>query len=213
MIHTSHWTLSKRSPKTSGLSLNAGRASPWIIARIVCITGGFRKWHSAYPQADVYLAPRIREQSAGRIDFSAQQLDRECGYPWDGQITTLPITGNFMTETVFFHHRTRTLVLTDLIENFEPGRTSSRLMRWLTRIGGVRDPDGGMPRDMRLSFRQHKAGLRFAIERMIAWNRTRSGTTPSSIQSSSDGLSPRISSARRSIRLAAGFTRCMPLRR
>lgn len=56
------------------------------------------------------------------------------------------------------------------IENFEPGRTSSRLMRWLTRIGGVRDPDGGMPRDMRLSFRQHKAGLRSAIERMIAWN-------------------------------------------
>jgi hypothetical protein len=74
----------------------------------------------------VYLAPRIREQSAGRIDFSAQQLDRECGYPWDGEITTLPITGNFMTEIVFFHQRTRTLVLTDLIENFEPDRTSSK---------------------------------------------------------------------------------------
>jgi len=42
-------------------------------------------------------------------------------------------------------------------------------MRWLTRIGGVRDPHGGMPRDMRLSFRQHKAVLRAAIERMIAW--------------------------------------------
>ena len=128
------------------------------------------EWHSAYPQAEVYLAPRIREQSAGRIDFTTQKLDRECGYPWDGEITTLPITGTFMTEIVFFHHRTRTLVLTDLIENFEPAKTSSRLMRWLTRIGGVRDPDGGMPRDMRLSFRQHKAALRTAIERMIAWD-------------------------------------------
>jgi hypothetical protein len=29
------------------------------------------EWHSAFPQAEVYLAPRIREQSAGRIDFSA----------------------------------------------------------------------------------------------------------------------------------------------
>jgi uncharacterized protein DUF4336 len=128
------------------------------------------EWHSAFPQADVYLAPRLREQSAGRIDFAAQQLDRPCGYPWDGEMTTLPITGSFMTEVVFFHHRTRTLVLTDLIENFEPGRMSSRLMRWLTRIGGVSDPDGGMPRDMRLSFRRHKAALRAAVEQMIAWN-------------------------------------------
>lgn len=127
-------------------------------------------WHSAFPRAEVYLAPRIREQSAGRIDLAAQQLDRQDGYPWDGEITTLPITGNFMTEVVFFHHRTRTLVLTDLIENFEPERISSSLMQWLTRIGGVRDPDGGMPRDMRFSFRQHKAALRAAIERMIAWN-------------------------------------------
>lgn len=127
-------------------------------------------WHSAFPQAEVYLAPRIREQSAGRIDFSAQPLDRERGYPWDGEITTLPITGNFMTEIVFFHHRTRTLILTDFIENFEPRKTGSWLMRWLTRIGGVRDPNGGMPRDMRVSFRQHKPALRAAIERMIAWN-------------------------------------------
>ena len=147
----------------------AGRPR-WIVGPNRLHYWWIPEWHYAFPQAEVYLAPRIREQSAGRIDFSAQQLDRECGYPWDGEITTLPITGNFMTEIVFFHHRTRTLVLTDLIENFEPGRTSSRLMRWLTRIGGVRDPDGGMPRDMRLSFRQHKAALRTAIERIIAWN-------------------------------------------
>ena len=147
----------------------AGRPR-WIIGPNRLHYWWIPQWHAAFPQAEVYLAPRIREQSAGRIDFSARELDRECGYPWDGEITTLPITGSFLTETVFFHHRTRTLVLTDLIENFEPGRASSRLMSWLTRIGGVRDPDGGMPRDMRFSFRRHKATLRAAIERMIAWN-------------------------------------------
>lgn len=147
----------------------AGRPR-WIIGPNRLHYWWIPQWHSAFPQAGVYLAPRIREQSAGRIDFGTQQLDRECGYPWDGEITTLPVTGNFMTEVVFFHHRTRTLVLADLIENFEPGRTSSRLMRWLMRVGGVRDPDGGMPRDMRFTFRQHKAALRAAVERMIAWN-------------------------------------------
>lgn len=147
----------------------AGRPC-WIVGPNRLHYWWIPEWHAAYPQAEVYLAPRIREQGAGRIDFDAQQLDRECGYRWDEEITTLPVTGNFMTEIVFFHHRTRTLILTDLIENFEPDRTSSRLMQWLTRIGGVRDPDGGMPRDMRLSFRRHKAALRAAIERMIAWN-------------------------------------------
>ena len=100
----------------------------WIVGPSRLHYWWIPEWHSAYPQAEVYLAPRIREQSAGRINFSAHQLDYECGYPWDGEITTLPITGGFLTEIVFFHHRTRTLVLTDLIENFEPGRISSRLM-------------------------------------------------------------------------------------
>ena len=36
-------------------------------------------WHSAFPQAEVYLAPGIREQSAGRIDFAAQHLERQSG--------------------------------------------------------------------------------------------------------------------------------------
>jgi hypothetical protein len=41
-------------------------------------------------------------------------------------------------------------------------------MRLMTRIGGVLDPDGQMPRDMRLTFRNRKAELRAAVERMIA---------------------------------------------
>jgi hypothetical protein len=43
-------------------------------------------------------------------------------------------------------------------------------MRWLTRLGGVQDPDGSMPRDMRQTFRGHRTGLRHAVEQMIAWN-------------------------------------------
>ncbi len=43
-------------------------------------------------------------------------------------------------------------------------------MRWLTRLGGVQDPDGQMPRDMRLTFAKRKPQLRAAIEKMIGWN-------------------------------------------
>lgn len=95
------------------------------------------------------------------------------GYPWDGEIDTLPVQGDVMTEAVFFHHRSRTLILTDLIENFEPSKLSNWGLRVLTRLGGVQDPNGQMPRDMRLTFRQHKPELRLAVETMIGWSPAR----------------------------------------
>src|SRR5215472_9909068 len=38
-------------------------------------------WHAAYPQAEVYLAPRTSEQAGGRLDFGCRALDRSLGYP------------------------------------------------------------------------------------------------------------------------------------
>ncbi len=126
-------------------------------------------WRQAYPEADVYLAPRIREQSSGRIDFPASTLDRDHGYPWDGPIATLPIHGAYMTEVEFFHHPSRTLILTDLIENFEIPKLPTRWLRWLVRLGGVAHPHGGMPFDMRLTVWRQRRQLRDAIRQMIAW--------------------------------------------
>jgi hypothetical protein len=126
-------------------------------------------WHTAFPDSEVYLAPRIREQAGEHIDFDCRVLDRDQGYPWDAEVATLPVGGSYMTEVVFFHRASRTLVLTDLIENFEPRKLNSFLMRWLTRLGGAQDPDGAMPRDMRMSYR-NKARLKAAVETMIGWN-------------------------------------------
>jgi hypothetical protein len=122
-------------------------------------------WHAAFPGADVWLAPRTEEQAAGRIDFDHSTLDRTDGYPWDGAIATLPVAGSFMTEIVFFHHRSRTLVLVDLIENFELAKMDSLPLRWLMRLAGVAAPDGQMPRDMRLTYARQEP----SVERMIAW--------------------------------------------
>lgn len=140
----------------------------WIVAPNRIHYWWVPEWRSAFAVAVVYLAPRIREQAGDRIDFAAADLSRDTGYPWDGEIETLPIAGRFMTEVAFFHRASRTLVLTDLIENFEPAKLSW-VMRWLTRLGGVQDPNGSMPRDMRLTFSQRET-LRAAVDRMIAWN-------------------------------------------
>ena len=128
------------------------------------------EWHAAYPEAEVYLAPRIREQAGGRLDFDGRTLDRPSGYPWDDEIRTLPIMGAYMTEVVFFHVPSRTLVLTDLIENFESAKMASPFMRFLTWLGGVRDPDGSTPTDMRASFRKQRPQVKAAVETMIGWD-------------------------------------------
>jgi hypothetical protein len=125
-------------------------------------------WKRSYPDARIYLAPLIRAQAGRHIDFAAEDLVDAGGYPWDDRIATLAVAGSYMTEFEFFHHASRTLVLTDLIENFEAHKLG-RLERWLTRLGGVQDPDGKMPLDIRLTFLPRRAALRQAIETMIAW--------------------------------------------
>ncbi len=70
---------------------------------------------------------------------------------------------------IFFHRPSRTLILTDLIENFEPARITCWHLRLLMKLGGVTDPDGKTPYDLRLTFLRHKPAFRAAIEVMLAW--------------------------------------------
>jgi hypothetical protein len=129
------------------------------------------EWKAAFPQAQVYLAPRIKEQARGRIDFATLPLEKVSGYPWDDEIITLPIMGSYMTEVEFFHRESRTLILTDLIENFEPEKVGAWFMRLLMWIGGVSAPYGGLTRDLRLTFTwRHKRELRAAVQTMLGWN-------------------------------------------
>ncbi|WP_321502993.1 DUF4336 domain-containing protein [Breoghania sp.] len=125
------------------------------------------EWRAAFPQAEIWLAPNIREQAGKRIDFPANEFAVETGYAWDDEIETIIAPGSYMSEVDFFHKPSRTLVLTDLIENFEPKKVGPWPLHWLYRLGGVLDPHGSMPRDMRMTYRDNKPELRRAVERMI----------------------------------------------
>lgn len=142
----------------------------WIVAPNRLHYWWVADWQRAYPRAEVFVAPKVAEgDRRDRLDFDCRLLDRSSGYPWDGAIATLPVESRYMTEVVFFHYASRTLVLTDLIENFEPPKLSLA-MRLLTLIGGVQHPHGSMPLDMRMTFFRRSEALRQAIERMIDWN-------------------------------------------
>ena len=141
----------------------------WLIGPNRIHYSWIADWATAYPAAEIYLAPRIAEQAGPAFTLSGRDLTAREGYPWDDEIATLPIAGSYMTEVEFFHLPSRTLVLTDLIENFEADKLPSTLHRWLTRIAGVQAPDGGMPRDMRLTFARQRRQLKAAVETMIGW--------------------------------------------
>src|SRR3546814_16073123 len=98
----------------------------WIIGPNRIHYWWIPEWKRAFPDAGAWLAPRIREQAGARIDFDAHPLDAGSGYPWDGAISTLPVAGSFMTEVELFHNASRTLLLTDFIGNFEPGKPEHR---------------------------------------------------------------------------------------
>jgi hypothetical protein len=80
------------------------------------------------------------------------------------------VRGDVLIEIAFFHYPSRTLVLTDLIENFELKRTRGRSYRLLLRLAGAADPDGKAPVDMQLTFWRHRKAVRAVVERMIAWS-------------------------------------------
>jgi hypothetical protein len=142
----------------------------WIIAPNRLHHWWIPDWRAGYSDAEIYLAPKTRRRAGARLNFDCQLLDRQSGYPWDDLVATLPITGSYMTEVEFFHHPSRTLLLTDLIENFEPQKLETFGMRLLTRIGGVQHPNGSTPRDMRATFSKNRAKMKAAVERMIDWD-------------------------------------------
>lgn len=130
-------------------------------------------WQAAYPDAVTYAAPRVAEQAAkqGRDLTIDAGLDGDL--PWAGEIESVTVPGHFMTEVDFFHKASRTLILTDLIENFEAEKIHGPVWRWLARLTGVVHPHGSLPIDLRMTFRRHKADVRRAAETMIAWNPVR----------------------------------------
>lgn len=128
-------------------------------------------WQALYPQAQCWAAPGVRERAASR--HATIRIDAELGdaapEAWAGVIEQMIFAGSAVhREAVFFHRPSKTLILTDLIENFE----RRALPAWfvpLACMAGVLDPDGKAPVDMRQTFRKGRAAARASLARMIDW--------------------------------------------
>jgi hypothetical protein len=127
-------------------------------------------WQEHFPQAKTYVSPGVVERAASRglqLHFDEELGDAPLPL-WSDDLDQRLADSGYHREVVFFHRATRTLILTDLIENFEKHKVP-----WWTRpllkLGGVCDPHGGMPRDMAASFKRQRPHLKKLVEEMIAW--------------------------------------------
>lgn len=126
-------------------------------------------WKQRYPDAIAWASPGVLERAASQhvdVAFEAN-LGNTPPPVWVDDIDQLRFEGSsVMEEFVFFHCASRTLILTDLIENFEAAKLP-RWLRWMGRLGGVMNPDGKTPLDWRITF--HKAESRISLARILAW--------------------------------------------
>lgn len=74
-----------------------------------------------------------------------------------------------MQEVDFFHKESRTLILTDMIENFEVDKMDSCFLKILMKLAWNAYPNGKTPLDFRMTFLWNKKLARESFEKIIAW--------------------------------------------
>ncbi|MGF1492005.1 MAG: DUF4336 domain-containing protein [Microcoleaceae cyanobacterium] len=128
-------------------------------------------WSNAYPDAVTWASPGVRERAAQQnipVNFQ-QDLASQPPDKWSMDIDQLIFRGSrFMDEVVFFHRPSATLIVADLIENFDLNKVSQPF-HGLLKLAGVAYPDGQTPLDLRLTFWGRKAEARQSFAQMLQW--------------------------------------------
>jgi hypothetical protein len=123
-------------------------------------------WREAFPEARLWAPPGLR---ARRRDLA---FDADLGdgpdAEWAGEIDQVLVRGNLIaTEAVFFHRASSTVLITDLIQHFDPGWFSG----WravVARLDLMAAPEPQVPRKFRTAFVDRRAA-RAGLGRILAW--------------------------------------------
>ncbi len=123
-------------------------------------------WKRSYPAARIYAAPGLREK---RRDIAFDGELGDASVPeWSGDIEHVIVKGNAITsEAVFFHRTSRTVIFTDLIQQFPADWFSgwrAVVAKWDLMLG----PEPSVPRKFRAAFTDRRAA-RACVERILAW--------------------------------------------
>lgn len=122
------------------------------------------EWQRAYPGALLHAAVGLAKR---RKDLAIDhELRGEAHVAWRNDLDTTFLDGTMLNETVFLHRPSRSLIVADVIENFE---TSPH---WPTRmylkVCGIHGKPG-LSRGLRPIFRDRRRARR-SIDEILSWD-------------------------------------------
>jgi len=129
-----------------------------------------REWADRWPDARLYAPPGLAQRKPD-IRFDAE-LDDEPDPAWAEDIDQVVFRGSLaMEEVVFFHRKSRTAIICDLIQR-HPESTMSGWKGLLMRLDGLVGEKGSTPREWRASFLR-RGPARAAREKVLGWESER----------------------------------------
>lgn len=123
------------------------------------------EWQRAYPAAKMLAAPGL---AAKRPDLHFDgELGEQTDAAWADDLDQVLMRNAITTEAVLFHRASRTVLFTDIVQNFPPGWFSGwrAIVARLDRMTGA---EPAVPQKFRLGFVDRKAA-RLALQRILAW--------------------------------------------
>jgi hypothetical protein len=142
-----------------------------LVAPNVAHWSFLKAWQARYPGVVTWAAPGLRQRS--QVKKSGVALDQDLGpsapKAWASDIDQVIVPGGLgVNEVAFIHVSTSTLVLTDLIQNFEPEKVSP-LVRPLVRLAGSMAPDGKAPVHLRFAISRKRDAAAAAAQKLVGW--------------------------------------------
>lgn len=127
-----------------------------------------RSCQQAFPEARTFVCPGV-ERRAQSLAFDGV-LGDEAPPLWAGQLSQVALQGTgLVREVAFFHRRSRTLILVDLIENFTPATPGTNLFsRMIFRALGMWGRPAPAP-EYRFAWGD-RARVREGLRRILAWD-------------------------------------------
>ena len=124
------------------------------------------QWHEQWPEARLYAPPGLAQRKP-ELKFDAE-LGDDPDPAWAADIDQVIFRGSFaMEEVVFFHRKSRTAIVCDLIQR-HPEATMKGWKGALMRLDNLVGDHGSTPREWRASFlRRGKA--RTARDKVLSW--------------------------------------------
>jgi Domain of unknown function (DUF4336) len=125
-----------------------------------------KQWAERWPDARLYAPPGLTQRKP-ELHFDAELGDQP-DPAWAADVDQTIFHGSLaMEEVVFFHRPSRTAIVCDLVQRFDPARATG-LRGLVMRLDGLVGEGGSTPREWRLSFLR-RGPARAARARVLAW--------------------------------------------